>query len=69
MEADSWHAEVVQTQVELKDVSGGCGSSFDLLRIVSPQFAGQRALQRHRLINGALKVRAVPCTEADTPGA
>ena len=50
-------------------MSGGCGSSFDLLRIVSPQFAGQRALQRHRLINGALKVRAGPCTGVHAPGA
>lgn len=33
---------------------GGCGQMFEAT-IVSPQFAGKRSLQRHRLVNTALK--------------
>ena len=32
---------------EVKDVSGGCGSSFEVL-VVSSQFEGKPLLQRHR---------------------
>jgi stress-induced morphogen len=39
--------------VEVKDVSGGCGSSFEVL-VVSSQFEGKPLLQRHRLVNGCL---------------
>ncbi|KAI1372206.1 bola domain-containing protein [Hypoxylon crocopeplum] len=40
--------------VEVTDMSGGCGQSFTSL-IVSPQFAGQTSLKRHRAVNAALK--------------
>ncbi|KAI1397762.1 bola domain-containing protein [Hypoxylon fuscum] len=40
--------------VEVTDMSGGCGQSFTAL-IVSPSFAGQNSLKRHRAVNGALK--------------
>ncbi|TGZ83722.1 bola-like protein [Ascodesmis nigricans] len=42
------------THVDLVDTSGGCGQMFEAV-IVSPQFAGKRSLQRHRLVNTALK--------------
>ncbi|XP_062500337.1 bolA-like protein 2 [Corticium candelabrum] len=41
------------THVEVKDVSGGCGSSFEVL-VVSSQFEGKPLLQRHRLVNRCL---------------
>ncbi|KAI2603486.1 bola-like protein [Hypoxylon fragiforme] len=40
--------------VEVTDMSGGCGQSFTSL-IVSPTFAGQSSLKRHRAVNAALK--------------
>ncbi|KAI1809385.1 bola domain-containing protein [Poronia punctata] len=40
--------------VEVTDMSGGCGQSFTTL-IVSPIFAGQNSLKRHRAVNAALK--------------
>ncbi|KAL7619672.1 hypothetical protein AAE478_010213 [Parahypoxylon ruwenzoriense] len=42
------------THVEVTDMSGGCGQSFTSL-IVSPQFAGQTSLKRHRAVNAALR--------------
>ncbi|KAI0007889.1 bola-like protein [Xylariaceae sp. FL0662B] len=42
------------THVEVTDMSGGCGQSFTSL-IVSPAFAGQSSLKRHRAVNAALK--------------
>lgn len=40
--------------VDIQDISGGCGNSFAAL-IVSDEFKGKSALQRHRLVNGVLK--------------
>ncbi|KAI0595935.1 bola domain-containing protein [Biscogniauxia sp. FL1348] len=40
--------------VEVTDMSGGCGQSFTAL-IVSPLFAGQGSLKRHRAVNAALR--------------
>ncbi|KAI1112858.1 bola domain-containing protein [Nemania sp. NC0429] len=40
--------------VEVTDMSGGCGQSFTSL-IVSPAFAGQTSLRRHRAVNAALR--------------
>ncbi|KAI0844996.1 bola-like protein [Daldinia vernicosa] len=40
--------------VEVTDMSGGCGQSFTSL-IVSPHFAGQNSLKRHRAVNAALR--------------
>ncbi|KAI0862118.1 bola domain-containing protein [Xylaria cubensis] len=42
------------THVEVTDMSGGCGQSFTTL-IVSPVFAGQNSLKRHRAVNTALR--------------
>ncbi|KAI1353765.1 bola domain-containing protein [Xylaria sp. FL0043] len=42
------------THVEVTDMSGGCGQSFTSL-IVSPVFAGQNSLKRHRAVNAALR--------------
>ncbi|KAK3819501.1 MAG: bola protein [Benniella sp.] len=42
------------THVEVVDVSGGCGQSFDI-KIVSKEFEGVSTLQRHRMVNNALK--------------
>ncbi|CAG8438451.1 14017_t:CDS:2 [Ambispora leptoticha] len=40
--------------VDATDTSGGCGQSFDVI-IVSSQFDGKSLLQRHRLVNDAIK--------------
>ncbi|KAI1424169.1 bola domain-containing protein [Xylaria sp. FL1777] len=42
------------THVEVTDMSGGCGQSFTSL-VVSPVFAGQNSLKRHRAVNAALR--------------
>jgi len=42
------------THVDIEDMSGGCGQAFNAI-IVSPQFQGKPLLQRHRLVNNALK--------------
>lgn len=42
------------THVDIQDISGGCGASFAAM-IVSDEFKGKSALQRHRLVNGLLK--------------
>ena len=38
---------------EVRDVSGGCGQSFEAV-VVSSQFEGKPLLQRHRMVNGCL---------------
>ncbi|KAI9094709.1 bola protein [Phlyctochytrium arcticum] len=40
--------------VIVEDTSNGCGQSFNVT-IVSPLFVGKSLLQRHRLVNDALK--------------
>jgi len=40
--------------VEVFDTSGGCGQSFDVI-VVSDRFEGINRLQRHRLVNEAVK--------------
>ncbi|KAG0024424.1 hypothetical protein BGZ80_003092 [Entomortierella chlamydospora] len=40
--------------VEGQDISGGCGQNFEIT-IVSPIFEGKTTLQKHRLVNEALK--------------
>ena len=42
------------THASVLDISGGCGQSFTAV-IVSPAFEGKSALQRHRLVNAALR--------------
>ena len=42
------------TELDVVDVSGGCGASFRV-RIVSPQFAGKNMLAQHRAVNAVLK--------------
>ncbi|GMR44527.1 hypothetical protein PMAYCL1PPCAC_14722 [Pristionchus mayeri] len=44
--------EPLHTVVE--DMSDGCGAKFDIF-IVSDRFAGKRVLERHRMVNDALK--------------
>lgn len=36
--------------VKVSDVSGGCGSMFDI-EVASPQFAGQSRVKQHRMVN------------------
>ena len=36
--------------VKVTDVSGGCGSMFDV-EVVSAQFAGQSRVKQHRMVN------------------
>jgi len=40
--------------VQVWDISGGCGQSFEVL-IVSPSFQNLITLKRHRLVNERLK--------------
>lgn len=42
------------TDVTVNDISGGCGSSFEV-HVTSAAFEGKTLLQRHRLVNDALK--------------
>ena len=42
------HLEAVH--VKVTDVSGGCGSMFDV-EVASPQFVGQSRLYQHRMVN------------------
>lgn len=51
--------------VEIQDISGGCGASFAAV-IVSDEFQGKSALQRHRLVNGILK-EEIKAVHAWTP--
>jgi stress-induced morphogen len=40
--------------LEIKDTSDGCGQSFSIT-IVSNQFQGKSTIQRHKMVNHALK--------------
>ncbi|GMM28725.1 Bol2 protein [Martiniozyma asiatica (nom. inval.)] len=42
------------SEVEVQDMSGGCGQAFAVI-IVSNVFTGKNKLQRHRIVNNALK--------------
>ncbi|KAK3271193.1 hypothetical protein CYMTET_20440 [Cymbomonas tetramitiformis] len=42
------------TNVTVEDTSGGCGSSFDVVLLVSSAFEGKKPLEKHRLVNNAL---------------
>lgn len=51
--------QALKQRLEAKDVtvvdeSGGCGSSFTVA-VVSDQFEGKKLLDRHKLVNAALK--------------
>jgi stress-induced morphogen len=47
-------SKINATHVDIQDMSGGCGQAFNAV-IVSEEFEGKSLLQRHRLVNGALK--------------
>ena len=51
--------------VEIEDMSGGCGQAFNAV-IVSPDFEKKNLLQRHRLVNSALK-QEIAAIHAWTP--
>ncbi|KAF4041714.1 BolA-like protein [Phytophthora infestans] len=58
-EAEQAMHTTLQTQLEavhvkVTDVSGGCGSMFDV-EVASPQFAGQSRVKQHRMVNEILK--------------
>ncbi|CAF2353970.1 unnamed protein product [Brassica napus] len=57
--------------LEVNDISGGCGSSFEV-EVVSEQFEGKRLLERHRMVNAALEeemkeIHALSIKKAQTP--
>lgn len=59
------------TSVEVVDVSGDCGSAFDV-HVVSAKFAGMNRLAKHRLIHDALssvmgKIHALSVKTAKEP--
>lgn len=41
------------SQITVKDISGGCGSMYEIF-VESEDFRGKRQVQQHRLINQAL---------------
>jgi len=51
---DTLTAKLDAQYVEIEDISGGCGQSFQAI-IVSPQFDKKTMLARHRLVNSVLK--------------
>ncbi|RMZ88356.1 hypothetical protein DV736_g4409, partial [Chaetothyriales sp. CBS 134916] len=53
------------TYVAIEDMSGGCGQAFNAI-IVSPDFDKKTHLQRHRLVNNALKAE-IAAIHAWTP--
>ncbi|GAA5855939.1 hypothetical protein JCM8547_000422 [Rhodosporidiobolus lusitaniae] len=42
------------THVQVFDISGGCGASYEVI-IVSPSFGGKTTLKKHREVNDKLK--------------
>jgi len=42
------------TEVDVKDISGGCGSMYEVY-LTSTSFIGKRTVLQHRLVNEALK--------------
>ncbi|KAF9446542.1 bola-like protein [Macrolepiota fuliginosa MF-IS2] len=48
------HLKFVVNHLEIEDVSSGCGESYSVL-LVSDDFQNKSTLQRHRMINEALK--------------
>ncbi|KAG2499188.1 hypothetical protein HYH03_002769 [Edaphochlamys debaryana] len=47
-------AALAAENVDVVDTSGGCGAAFEV-SIVSVQFEGKTLIQRHRMVNEALK--------------
>lgn len=43
-------SELEATHVKVVDVSGGCGSMYQI-EIVSPRFVGQTRVKQHRMVN------------------
>jgi stress-induced morphogen len=46
-------AEFAPTQLEVKDISGGCGSMYGI-EVCSEKFRGLNMLKQQRLVNAAL---------------
>lgn len=42
------------TDIQVSDVSGGCGAMYQIL-IEAPDFEGKRTVMQHRMVNEALK--------------
>merc|ERR1711964_71069 len=51
--------------ISIEDMSGGCGQAFNAI-IVSPDFEKKSLLQRHRMVNAALKAE-IAAIHAWTP--
>ncbi|KAG2773602.1 hypothetical protein JG687_00011387 [Phytophthora cactorum] len=47
-------AQLDAVHVKVTDVSGGCGSMFDV-EVASSQFTGQSRVKQHRMVNEILK--------------
>ncbi|RMZ85467.1 hypothetical protein DV737_g815, partial [Chaetothyriales sp. CBS 132003] len=58
-------SKINTTYVAIEDMSGGCGQAFNAI-IVSPDFDKKTHLQRHRLVNNALKAE-IAAIHAWTP--
>ena len=42
------------SEINVVDVSGGCGQSFQI-QVKSDQFKGQKMLKQHRMVKSAIK--------------
>ncbi|PWN36253.1 bola-like protein, partial [Meira miltonrushii] len=51
---DILRKEFAPKQMQVQDVSGGCGSFYSIV-IVSSKFKGITTVKAHRLVNAALK--------------
>jgi stress-induced morphogen len=50
---DKLKAELAPTELEVQDISGGCGSMY-AVSIASHRFSGLPVIRQHRLVNQAL---------------
>ena len=63
--------ETLGGEVEVVDISGGCGSSFEVY-VVSDCFQGKRLLERHKMVNEAVasmmsEIHALSIKKTKTP--
>ncbi|KAL6784658.1 hypothetical protein ACKKBG_A02685 [Auxenochlorella protothecoides x Auxenochlorella symbiontica] len=64
-------AHLSDAEVNVTDISNGCGTGFEV-QVVAQAFEGKRLLERHKLVNAALKdimpnIHALSITRAWTP--
>ncbi|KAI9838706.1 MAG: hypothetical protein M1819_005020 [Sarea resinae] len=51
---DKLQQELTPTELEVQDISGGCGSMYAISITGAPQFRGLSTIKQHRLVNDVL---------------